>query len=139
MERIRRGYELKGLFFGRPIRPFHLAVTIATFVIAVSNITTMETTVLGHSVSHLLGFLALMSGVLLSFGWWWRNEWAAEWGLLLATGVWISRGIYIALTDENLYVLGTIGSVILSFAWAIGAGGAYLLERYDHMVGGDLE
>jgi hypothetical protein len=133
MANIRRGYELKTLFFGRPVRPFHLAVTIATFVIGVSNLTDSPETFLLHTSSNFLGALAVSSAFLLTLGWWFTNDWAAEWGLLIAVGVWLSRGILIAITDDGLYVLGTVASVILSFAWAIGAGGAYLLERYDHI------
>jgi hypothetical protein len=135
MGRIRRGYELKTLFFGRPVRPFHLAVTIATAVVALSNLTNSPETFLLHTSSNILGAIALTSAILLTIGWWYTNDWAAEWGLLLAVGVWLSRGIYIGLTDDGLLVLGTLAAVVLSFAWAIGAGGAYLLERYDHVIG----
>jgi hypothetical protein len=139
MSRIRRGYELKTLFFDRPVRPFHLAVTIATLVIAISNLTDSQETILLHASSNLLGAFALVSAALLTFGWWYSNDWAAEWGLLLAVGVWVTRAMYIAITDDGLYKLGTIAAVTLSVAWAIGAGGAYILERYDHVIGEEDE
>jgi hypothetical protein len=128
---VRKGYELEGLFFGRPIRPFHLAITLATSVVAVSNLTAHEETFLGHTTSHFIGAFALVAVVFLFFGWVFNNEWSAEWGLLIAAGVWVARSVYIGMSDECLCVLGTIASVLLSIAWAIGAGGAYLLERYD--------
>jgi len=136
MTQVRRGYELKTLFFGRPVRPFHLAVAIATFVVALSNLTVhnQNETFLLHTSSLALGFIALLSSLFLIIGWWFRNEWFAEWGLLLAVGVWISRAVYIGLTDDGLLILGTAAAVILSLAWAVGAGGAYVLERYDHVI-----
>lgn len=135
-EKIRRGYELKSLFLGRPIRPFHFAVTIATTVVAVSNFTAnnSDVTFLGHSASNMLGGFALAAAVLLFIGWWATNDFAAEWGLLIATGVWVTRAVYIALTGDNVYVLGTVAAVVLSLAWAVGSSGAYMLERYDHVV-----
>ena len=132
---VRRGYELKGLFLGRPIRPFHLAVTIATAVVAYTLFETGEMHWFYHSATHLLGLFALLSSIFLFIGWWWRNEWAAEWGLVLATGVWSSRAVYAMLAGEGLLVVNQWASVLLSLAWAIGAGGAYLLERYDHERG----
>lgn len=133
----RRGYELEGLFFGRPIRPFHLAITIATAVVGGSNLTRESVTLLGHVPSNLIGAAAVMSAVLLTFGWWRTNESAAEWGLLIAVGVWIARGVYIATTEDGLFIVGSSAAVALSVAWAIGACGAYLLERYDHETRSD--
>jgi hypothetical protein len=134
IKRIRRGYELKTLFFGRPIRPFHLAVTIATLVVAITNLTNSPDTFLLHASSNVLGAFALCSVVLLTIGWWFTNDWSAEWGLLLAVGVWVTRGVYIGITDDGLFVVGTVAAVVLSLAWAVGAGGAYILERYDHII-----
>lgn len=138
MDRIRRGYELQSLFFGRPVRPFHLAVTLSTLIIAISNLTSRlthdEKTFLGHTSSMVLGAFALTAVVMLTIGWWYDQDFSAEWGLLIATGVWMSRAVYIALTNESTYVLGTTAAVVLSLAWAIGAGGAYILERYDHVM-----
>jgi hypothetical protein len=128
----RKGYELRTPFLGRTVRPFHFAVTISTGVIAASNLTRETVTFLGHIPSNLIGGFALVAATLLTLGWWFRNDWAAEWGLLIATGVWATRAAYIGLTNESMYVFGTTASVVLSLAWAVGAGGAYLLERADH-------
>ena len=131
---IRRGYELKTLFFGRPIRPFHLAVMIATSVVGVTNLQSDEETVLLHASSKILALFALTSAIFLIVGWWFSKETVAEWGLLLAVGVWVTRAVYIGITNDGLLVLGTTAAVLLSLAWAIGAGGAYILERYDHII-----
>ena len=129
---VRRGYELDTLFWGRPVRPFHLAVTIATAVIAWTLLTTTPLQVWPHTAVHAVGALAGVGAVSLLVGWWWRSERFAEWGLLLATGVWASRAVYAALSGEGLLIVDQWPSVLLSLAWAVGAGGAYLLERYDH-------
>jgi hypothetical protein len=140
MANVRRGYELKTLFFGRPVRPFHLAITIATSIVALSNLTAInDETFLLHASSIILGLFALLASISLTVGWWYRSDWFAEWGLLLAVGVWTSRAVYIGLTNDGLFVLGTTAAVVLSLAWSIGAGGAYLLERYDHVIGEEDE
>lgn len=137
----RRGYELEGLFFGRPIRPFHLAVMIATASIgAVSIWLAKDPGKASEWFAHGLGATMIVSSVLLFVGWWWRSEWCAEWGLLLATGTWVTRTAYILTSGTGF--LGytntpntlTVASAFASLAWAVGAGGAYLLERYDHAV-----
>jgi hypothetical protein len=95
--------------------------------------------------NQITAVVMLTSAVLLTVGWWWRNEWCAEWGLLLATGAWVSRAVYISLagtgflgyTDAPLQV--SVVSAIVSLAWAVGAAGAYLLERYDHELARDDE
>jgi hypothetical protein len=129
--RVRRGYELESLFLGRPVRPFHLAVTIATGVIAWTLLTDGKMDWVYHSAAHLIGLTAAVSSIFLTIGWWFRKEWFAEWGLLLATGVWASRAVYAAFAGQGLLVINQWASMLLSIAWAIGAGGAYLLERYD--------
>jgi hypothetical protein len=134
MPNIRRGYELRGLFLGRPIRPFHFAVTIATTVIAVALLETGTMDWFPHSVVHVVGAFSLMASVFLSYGWWFRNDTAAEWGLLIACGVWVSRAFYALIGGEGLLIANQWTSFFLSIAWAVGAGGAYLLERYDHQV-----
>jgi hypothetical protein len=136
---MRRGYELNSLFFGRPIRPFHLAVMLATGTIAYTLLFrhTRETSGFCQcdATGHLLGYVAVASAVFLLVGWWFRKEWFAEWGLLLAVGVWVTRMVYVLINSESTGTFNsTWASAFLSAAWAIGAGGAYLLERYDHMM-----
>lgn len=129
---VRKGYELDVTFLGRPVRPFHLAVTIATAVVAATFLSDGSMEWWNHTATHLIGALAFTSSVLLTVGWWLRNEWAAEWGLLLSTGVWLSRAVYALLAGEGLIINNPAASFFLSLAWAVGAGGAYLLERIDH-------
>lgn len=131
---------MDALFFGRPVRPFHLAVTIATAVIAVSL------TGSGQDVgwpdgaeSIILGVAAAGSAASLTVGWWFRSDWFAEWGLLLAVGVWISRAVYVLISSDTGILNNPVLSSLLSVAWAVGAGGAYLLERLDHATRGPGE
>lgn len=133
----RKGYELEGLFLDRPIRPFHFAVMLATSTIAVLLWIPSETIDGWEGPgSHVLAVAATNSALLLFVGWWFRNEWAAEWGLLLAVGVWVARAFYVLSTGGESGVIVPWASATLSIAWAIGAGGAYLLERYDHETRG---
>ena len=137
---VRRGYELEGLFFGRPIRPFHLAVMISTTVIAynfIIRLNNFDTPYWFNSASIsvlLFGLIAFTASAFLFIGWWFQREWFAEWGLLLATGIWLTRMIYVVVFNDTGTTIGSWSSAFLSLAWSVGAGGAYLLERYDHVT-----
>ena len=122
---VRRGYELKTPFIGRPVRPFHFAVFIATGAVAVTNIDGEGTLLFGYA-SHTVGGLAGVAAVLLLAGWVTQRDRLAEWGLLLAAGMWASRAVFAALSGTGWF------AVTLSVAWLVGSAGAYLLERYDH-------
>lgn len=140
---IRRGYELKRLFLGRPIRPFHLAVMLATGTVGYTLLRSFSDEKGG--MAFLLGIIASIASGFLFLGWWvkpnWKldQQWFAEWGLLLALGVWLSRAFYVLISDYSGVLNNTAASVILSVAWAVGSGGAYLLERYDHVMEGSGE
>lgn len=127
----RRGYELHTLFLGRRIRPFHLAVTIATAVVAWTLLDTPNLPLFDHSVTRIIGLAAATAALLLTYGWWFRSDRAASGGLLLATGVWASRAAYAAIAGEGILIVNQWPSFFLSLAWTIGAGGAYQMERAD--------
>lgn len=146
MNRHRLGYELRGLFLGRPVRPFHLAVALATGAVGVltwHGATSVDQSSVYDFQSHATAVVMMLSACLLTVGWWWRNEWCAEWGLLLATGAWVSRAVYISIAGTGFlgYVEApafvSVVAAIVSAALAIGSGGAYLLERYDREVDGE--
>jgi hypothetical protein len=42
-----------------------------------------------------------------------------------------TRAAYAALNGQGILIVDQWPSVLLSLAWAVGAGGAYLLERAD--------
>jgi hypothetical protein len=129
----------------RRVRPFHLALTISTSVIAWVNLDVLRVShgrghhgiehlgIEGHGVEWasradpLLGLAALAAVILLVAGWMTPRPKLAEWGLCVAAGVWTAR-FFFAL--GGLTVLGQgWPTAILSLAWAVGAGGSYLLER----------
>jgi hypothetical protein len=122
---VRKGYELRTPFLGRPVRPFHFAVFIATAALAATNIDGVGTILTGPA-SHIVGVVASLAAALLLVGWVTEADRPAEWGLLLAAGVWVSRATFATLVGAGWF------AVALSSAWAVGAGGAYLLERADH-------
>ena len=74
----------------------------------------------------ILGIVALISAVLLTLGWWLRDDGIAEVGLFVAAFVWLDRMFYYGLTSPTAPGFG------LSLAWSVGACGAWLLEMYDH-------
>jgi len=133
-----RDYQFTATLFGRPIRPFHFAVMLATATIAVSLWFPVSTR-LGPDrwtglTQLVLGGAAAGSVVLLAAGWWWRRPTWDQWGLLLSVAVWVSRSVFVLITDT---VVGRPQlSAILSGAWAVGAAGAYLLERHDPTTSG---
>lgn len=128
-KRERRGYELKALFWGRPIRPFHLAVFISTGAVGITNLDGAGT-VLSGATSYVVGGVASISAILLITGWWFKKDVFAEWGLLLAAGMWASRATFAFLSHAH----NEWFTIAISFAWFVGAAGAYLLERYDHVI-----
>jgi hypothetical protein len=135
----RRGYELKTPFLGRPIRPFHFAIAISTAVIAWLCFMVENDTWSVTAAGHVLGTSAVISTSFLTIGWWRTSDWFAEWGLLTAAGVWSTRAFYIFLTGETVINMNKTASILLSVAWVIGALGAYVLERYDHVESGGRE
>lgn len=132
MNRLRRGYELGVHVFGRPVRPFHLAVMTATGAVAVANVF-FGGVVLTGDASVFVGWIATASCVLLFAAWVTRRDTLAEWGLLLAVFVWASRAMFAVIIGSGWF------AVTVSLAWVIGAAGAYLLERADHVWGIDHE
>lgn len=116
--------------FGRPVRPFHAALALASGCLAALEI--LAVTPLGRSAwGVLLEVAAIGSAVLLTWGWWARNDKAAEWGLSLVAAVWAARSTLVLLTGTSTF--GTVWLTAgLSLAWVVGAAGAWVLERADH-------
>ena len=119
--------ELKTLrFMARPIKPLALALTIATFVLFVGYDLTNADSLGGSPAGDFVGLVGLASALVLTVGWWRRSQTLAELGLLLASGVWITRAATLALEGFPDPI-----AFFLSSAWAIAAAGAYLLEAQD--------
>ena len=117
-------------FFGRPVKPFHLGLLIATATVGILLAFTHDTA--WHGVpGKTLGVLALVSALFLFLGWVTNTENITEWGLLLAAGVWVSRMFYILISGKAVFNIPA-ASFFLSLAWVVIAAGAYLIERMDN-------
>lgn len=119
--------DLPERWLGRPVKPLALAAAMTMAVIIVINVLDR-----GVAGAALWGdFLAVAAGgamAALSLGWWARSQRLAEWGLLLATGVWFTRAMFGLLTDTAGYAWA------MSLSWTVALGGAYLLERVESLT-----
>ena len=116
-----RGIDLPGSFLARKVRPFSLAVAVSTATVGWQQIVDAGPGT-GNVVSHVVGAVAVVSVLLLIAGFWARRDAWVAFGLFLATGVWASRMFLTLILD------GVTASAWFSAAWAVGAGGAWLLE-----------
>ena len=109
--------------WGRPVKPFALAIAVTMLIIAWLNL--IDRGVFGGLVlGDAVGLVAFASAVTLVAGWAARQQKMAEAGLLMAAGVWVARG--------TLALIEAPGSLwMFSFCWAGAAAGAYLLETAD--------
>ena len=111
---------------GRIIRPYALAVSLATLVV-VWSVTTDSAVgeLLDGAPGHMVGTAAALSVALLWAGWWARSDRLMRWGLFVTTGVWAAVGTVLALD------IGAQPSMWLAWCWAVASGGAWLLETSD--------
>jgi hypothetical protein len=128
--------ELPWLLWGRYLRPFSLALSLACLAIGWGTLSgaTQQPGLTDTTMGALIAVGAVLATALLWAGWWMHghNPWAdaaMEHGLIIAAGVWVARAVTVAVA------LGGINEgVILSLCWAFAAGSAWLLER---TTGGD--
>lgn len=115
--------ELPWLLAGRVVRPYALAVSLASGNLAAVILS--QRSVWGDPVdgwSVIVAGLAMMATVLLWAGFWGRSSTLMQHGLLLTAAIFAARGVYIGTAGGNWYTAG------LSFCWTIASAGAYLLE-----------
>lgn len=118
--------DLDGVMpFGRPMKPVAMGVSVLMLTLLTANIT--QTGVFGSlPLGHIIIALAGVSVGLLVVGWVAKNQVMAEFGLLAATIVYVTRASFVLFAfgwqHEGIY---------LSAGGAIIAGGSYLLERWD--------
>ena len=118
--------ELPWQVRGRKIRPYAFAVSLASAVVAYAILVRHD-----DAGSHLesgsgviVGWAALAAVLLLWWGWWTQSERAMRGGLLITAGVFAARAAIVSMEGGP----GTIAT-LLSVAWCVASGGAWLLER----------
>ena len=118
--------ELRWQVWGRKIRPYALAVSLASAVVAWA-ILVKHNDAGSHLESGsgvLVGWAAAAAVLLLWWGWWAQSDRTMRAGLLLTAGVFAARAAIVWLDQ------GTVGAAwLLSVAWCVASGGAWLLER----------
>lgn len=117
--------HLRRRLWGRKVRPYALAVSIATGVIAWACLTGIAVgRLLDGATGIIVGTVAVITVAALWWGWLAKSEaWMLR-GLLWAAGVWAAVTTILA-TDVGIVNVNTL----LSAAWVIASGGAWLLER----------
>lgn len=121
--------ELPWLVFGRKMRPYSLALSLATGVVSYSILT-------GKTLGRLLatfpgqavGVVGIVTVLLLVAGYWMRSDWAMTQGLLMSVGVWVAVTVVIGI-DTGAFGVSTM----MAACWAVASGGAWLLE-VSHMA-----
>lgn len=116
--------ELPWLLWGRLVRPFPLAASLACADLAVLIVT-------GSSVwgdtrdlwSVAVAALCVLAVVLLWAAWWGRSSALMSHGLLLVAAIFTMRSVYVWRVGDNFWTAG------IGFSIALAAAGAYLLER----------
>lgn len=118
--------ELSWHVWGRKIRPYAFAVSMASAVVAYAILVRHD-----DAGSHLesgsgliVGWAALAAVLLLWWGWWAQSDRAMRAGLLITAGVFAARAAIVLMEGGP----GTIAT-LLSVAWCVASGGAWLLER----------
>lgn len=114
---------LPWLLLGRHVRPYALAVSVASFLLGVNILT--GSTVWGNSGdpwSLLVAVAGFLACAMLWIGYWASHPtWLAH-GLLVSAAAFAARGAYIGLVGGNWI------TAALSLSWTLASGGAYLLE-----------
>ena len=113
--------------FGRLLRPYAFAVSLATAVVVWSTVAGLAVgELLDATPGHIIAAAAAVSVALLWLGWWARSDQLMRWGLFWTTGVWSAVAGILALD------IGALApSTLLAACWAVASGGAWLLEATD--------
>ena len=111
--------------WGRKVRPYALAVSIATGVIAWACLAGIGVgRLLDGPVGIIVGVAAVVTVATLWWGWLAKSETWMHRGLLWSAGIWAAVTAILTI-DVGLINVNTL----LAAAWVIASGGAWLLER----------
>ena len=118
--------ELPWQVWGRKIRPYALAVSLASAVVAWAILVRHDDagSHLESEPGVLVGWAALAACLLLWHGWWAQSDRTMRAGLLITAGVFAARAAIVFMEGGA----GTIAA-LLSVVWCVASGGAWLLER----------
>lgn len=116
-------HDVRWTVFGRPIKPVSLALLISMSVIAFINLGDTAGALLDGWGQKVVGASALVAAVTLIGGWITQKPSLVRLGLLVTTGVWATRAVFVLLT-QGIFFYG----VWLNTAWVVLAGGTYLIE-----------
>lgn len=121
------GRTLPWRMLGRAVRPYALAVSLATSV-SVWSVSTDRA--VGQLLDGLPGAIIAAYGVLavllLWAGFWARRDGWMRAGLLASAGYWTAIGAVVLLEPGVALVSGW-----LALCWVVASGGAWLLEQVD--------
>lgn len=121
------GRTLPWRFLGRAVRPYALAVSLATTV-SIWSVSTDRA--VGQLLDGWPGAIIAAYGViavlLLWAGFWARRDGWMRAGLLASAGYWAAVGTVIILEPGVALVSGW-----LALCWMVASGGAWLLEKVD--------
>jgi hypothetical protein len=106
---------------GRPMKPVAMGITLTMVVVASSNWRGFDRGT-EPPLSYVVAALATTAIIALLWGWFGRNQRAAEIGLLLVVAAYSTRAAFVYLSS------GLDQAVYFSLASVIIAGGSYLLE-----------
>lgn len=119
--------ELPWTFLGRRIRPYALAVSLASAVLASALLWRGNDAGLildqRSVVAVIVGTVAAVSTFMFWGGWWARSDALMRHGLLFSAGVFAARFTFLALNESPWLVTAQ-----LSACWAVASAGAFLLE-----------
>lgn len=125
--------EFPWMFFGRRVRPYAFSVMYVTFVISWYLLVSGQNP--GDNLDRtfagiVVGICGMISVILLFGGFWLDNDHLMLVGLLLTSGAWCARGVYITL-EQGINQPG-----LLSFGWVMASMGSFFLEFFtgDHTL-----
>lgn len=122
---------------GRPVRPFHAALALATFTIGLQLHLSCNCALGRPPYDLLLSLACWVAAGLLLVGWLtfpFRKAaiWLTSWGALLALGVWSARLAYVLISENSAGLTKSAPfSAVLSFSWLLVALGVWLVERME--------